>query len=300
MPTRMVDGDALWRSDKLAQVMPANFRAEYANLIPLALADGTFECNPRRVWADVYSYNRPDVPVTMVEDILNEFERVGLLKRSARKGKTWGFWVGIESRLPVANQSQLLVAEQSQRGRNAVAEQSQGVLRPVAGGDVNSIESNSSPVAKFGHEIASYDVKNLRGYEGKVGGNWSEVFGQAKRVYRRFVGKSFGSLGPRSGQWQELIESHGGVIVLAAVEMWAQEGGKGLRDIRWPVAMFLKNAEEFIEAVKSTTAETAQQENELNSAARAAEEGRRLAIEERDKDLQRIAEEEQQAENFTI
>ncbi len=105
MPARMIDGDALWRSDKLAQVEPPKFRAEYANMIPLALADGTFECNPRRVWADVYSYNRPDVTVATVEAILDEFERVGLLSRkSDEKAKVWGFWIGIEKRLPCESQ----------------------------------------------------------------------------------------------------------------------------------------------------------------------------------------------------
>lgn len=101
MPARIIDGDALWRSDKLSHVNPPSFRAEYANLIPLALADGTFECNARRVWADVYSYNRPDITVAAVEEILDEFEKVGLLTRqSDEKGKVWGFWVGIEKRLP--------------------------------------------------------------------------------------------------------------------------------------------------------------------------------------------------------
>jgi hypothetical protein len=99
MPKRIVDGDALWRSDKLAQVQPPSFRGEYANLIPLALADGTFECTARRVWADVYSYNRPDITIETVEQILDEFERVGLLERKAN-GKVWGKWVGIDSRLP--------------------------------------------------------------------------------------------------------------------------------------------------------------------------------------------------------
>lgn len=94
-----MDGDALWRSDKLANVLPPQYRAEYANLIPLALADGTFECNARRVWADVYSYNRPDIDVDTVQKILDEFERVGLLERQ-QNGKLWGKWTGIDSRLP--------------------------------------------------------------------------------------------------------------------------------------------------------------------------------------------------------
>lgn len=51
MPKRIVDGEGLWRSDKLAEVTPAWIKAEYANLVPLALANGSFEANPRRIWS---------------------------------------------------------------------------------------------------------------------------------------------------------------------------------------------------------------------------------------------------------
>jgi hypothetical protein len=102
MPKRVIDGEGLWRSDKLAQVEPPSFRAEYACLLPLALANGVFEANPRRIWATVYSYNRPDVGVEQVEKILAEFERVKLLFRWMDAGKAWGYFVGIEKpgRLP--------------------------------------------------------------------------------------------------------------------------------------------------------------------------------------------------------
>lgn len=105
MPKRLIDGEALWRSNKLNQVQPLHFRAEYANIIPLAEADGTFEANARRVWADVYSFNRPDVSLELVEKILDEFERVGMLvRKSDEKGKTWGIFIGIEARLPAKSQ----------------------------------------------------------------------------------------------------------------------------------------------------------------------------------------------------
>ena len=113
MPKRVIDGEALWRSDKLAQVEPPKFRAEYANLVPLALANGTFEATARRVWSSVYSFNRPDVPTAeLVEQLLDELERVKLLFRwtDPPTGKVWGFWVGIDKpgRLP----------GRSRRGRN--------------------------------------------------------------------------------------------------------------------------------------------------------------------------------------
>lgn len=104
MPKRVLDGEGLWRSDKLALVEPPGRRAEYANLIPLALANGVFEANPRRIWSAVYAYNRPDISPEEVEQILDEFERVKLLFRwhDPSTGKVWGYWVGIEKpgRLP--------------------------------------------------------------------------------------------------------------------------------------------------------------------------------------------------------
>ena len=242
----MIDGDALWRSDKLTQVQPPSYRAEYANMIPLALADGYFECNPRRVWADVYSYNRPDITVQIVEDILDEFERVGLISRkSDEKGKIWGFWTGIESRLPC----------ESQRDRYKQGKPNGMSVVAASGQHPDNILNGLDWIGKdrIGKEAAT-DADSL--------------FQQAKRVYRRFVGKSLGSLGPRAGEWKSLVDAHG-ESVLTALEIWAQEGGKGLRNVNWPMAVFLKNAEEFIEAAKSQTTENTQTA-ESDSAAQAA------------------------------
>jgi hypothetical protein len=104
MPKRIIDGDSLWRSEKLARVEPASFRAELANLIPLSLANGVFEADPRLVWARVYVFNREDVTLAMVEQMLDEFERRKILFRwkDEKSGKVWGFWVGIDrpGRLP--------------------------------------------------------------------------------------------------------------------------------------------------------------------------------------------------------
>jgi hypothetical protein len=111
MPKRVIDGEGLWRSDKLARVEPAIRRAEYANLVPLALANGVFEANPRRIWAAVYAYNRPDVTESEVAALLEEFERAKLLFRwTESDGKVWGYWTGIEKpgRLP----------GESRRGKN--------------------------------------------------------------------------------------------------------------------------------------------------------------------------------------
>jgi hypothetical protein len=104
MNKRILDGAALWKSDKLARVQPEWMRAEYANWIPLALANGVFESDTRRIWATVYSYNRPDISFEDADEIKREFCRVGLLFLwpDEATGKVWGYFTGIEKqgRLP--------------------------------------------------------------------------------------------------------------------------------------------------------------------------------------------------------
>jgi len=101
----MLDGDRLWRSDKLKQVKPESFRAEYANMLPLALANGTFECSPEKIWFEVYAFNRESFKPSKIAKILDEFERAKLLFRwVAGDGKVWGYWTGIEKTLPTDEQ----------------------------------------------------------------------------------------------------------------------------------------------------------------------------------------------------
>lgn len=102
MPKRIIDGEALWGSSKIA-ALPVWAKAEFANLLPLALANGVFECEERQIWARVYSFNRPEMTVDQVGQILGVLEKVGLLGRwQDKNGKNWGYWIGIHKsgRLP--------------------------------------------------------------------------------------------------------------------------------------------------------------------------------------------------------
>jgi hypothetical protein len=107
MPKRVIHGEGIWSSDKLARVEPTWVRPEYANLIPLALANGVFEANAKRIWSCVYSYNRPEITLEKVESILESLKAAGLLFiwSDSGSGKVWGFWIGIEKsgRLPSAS-----------------------------------------------------------------------------------------------------------------------------------------------------------------------------------------------------
>jgi hypothetical protein len=98
---RLVDGPALWRSKKLKTV-PAEFRAEYANLLPLAEANGAFEFDADSIWADVYAFNRPDVSPERCSEILASFVDAGMITTHEQDGKTWGYFEGIDKpgRLP--------------------------------------------------------------------------------------------------------------------------------------------------------------------------------------------------------
>jgi hypothetical protein len=101
MPARVVDGDAIYLSDKVKSLKP-EYRAEYSYLIPLAEANGVFEANPDRVWALAYSYHRDGITPGWVRDLFADFERVDLLRIWTEAGKRWGYWTGIDKfgRLP--------------------------------------------------------------------------------------------------------------------------------------------------------------------------------------------------------
>jgi hypothetical protein len=97
---RILDG-ALWRSAKLRS-LPGNFALHYANWIPLAAANGVFEADLALIQSTVYSYILPNISISDVGDILDAFEKAGLVQVYKANGKTWGYFTGIEKsgRLP--------------------------------------------------------------------------------------------------------------------------------------------------------------------------------------------------------
>jgi len=158
MPKRVIDGEGLWRSDKLLRVEPPRFRAEYACLLPLALANGVFEANARRIWATVYSYNRQDVSIDQVEAILAEFERVKLIFRWTDAAKTWGFFVGIEKpgRLPPPSRLK--------HGHEVLGpEPPKELLHAFVGGAATDSQPTASHTVASSHPLAGEEVSNGSG-----------------------------------------------------------------------------------------------------------------------------------------
>jgi hypothetical protein len=100
MPSRMIDFDSLWASEKLA-ACESSIRVEYVWLYGLADANGSFELNMRSIHSRV-SAIRPRLTLRRLEIIFAEFERHGLLFAWSENGKRYGHWTGSDrpGRLP--------------------------------------------------------------------------------------------------------------------------------------------------------------------------------------------------------
>ncbi len=101
MPKRVIDGEALWQSSKLRKV-PAHYRVHLAWLLPLALANGSFECSPELIWSQCYSFMCPDFTRDDVSKMLDALEEAKVLFRWPVNGKIWGVFTGYDKpgRLP--------------------------------------------------------------------------------------------------------------------------------------------------------------------------------------------------------
>ena len=101
MPKRFVDGEKLWRSDKVKS-LPFDVRMHYANWLPMAEANGVFEAGPDHIRTQVYSFLLPDMTNSDVSRVLKAMVRAKLVKTWKEAGKTWGYFLGIakNGRLP--------------------------------------------------------------------------------------------------------------------------------------------------------------------------------------------------------
>lgn len=104
MPSRMIDYENLWLSEKLGNI-ESSMRAEYAWLYGCADANGSFELNLRGIHSRV-SAIRPRLTLQRLERIFDEFERGGLLFVWWQNGKRYGHWTGSDrpGRLPKASE----------------------------------------------------------------------------------------------------------------------------------------------------------------------------------------------------
>ena len=82
-------------------------------------------------------------------------------------------------------------------------------------------------------------------------GDAGRTFADAKRRFRRIVGRNFGSLGQREREWSGFVASVGAEMALAALELWAKENKDWLKEeCKNPLTNFLKNKSDMVEAVE--------------------------------------------------
>lgn len=100
---RLIDGEAVWRSDKLAKC-PEWVRPEYTWLYPLADAFGNFELDPRTIYGLVYK-KRDGFTEARLNELIEIFNQQGLLFiwEDPENGKRYAHWTNSESHLPNAS-----------------------------------------------------------------------------------------------------------------------------------------------------------------------------------------------------
>lgn len=262
MPKRMVDGESLWRSAKLRNV-PLEFRSEYANLIPLAEADGTFEADARMVWSNVYSYNRDDVTVDLVEDILEAFESAGMLVRKADEaGKMWGILVGIEARLPPESQrdkykqgkAYLFQAktESIPNVEQVKSDSTAGLAQVYVGLDRFGIGLDSD---RSGKDAAAVSENRDQDYKTGLymGTNPKKLHKSLVEVWQAVKGPQAIARYPSRypAKWEETCENISAELIMPAFELWAKEEGL-YSNTEYPVMDFVKVASKYIERILPT------------------------------------------------
>jgi hypothetical protein len=100
MPSRMIDYDALWTSERLA-ACKSSTRLEYLWLYGLADANGSFELNLRAIRSKVAAI-RPRVTCRYLERVFAELTEHGLAFRWHENDKTYVHWTSsdVSGRLP--------------------------------------------------------------------------------------------------------------------------------------------------------------------------------------------------------
>jgi hypothetical protein len=101
MPSRMINGDAIWTSMKLLSV-PEELRVEYAWVLPSADANGCCEYNPALIFRNCYAMLRDGWTPAKVAALFDALEAAKMVYRFEHGGKQYAFFLGMEreGRLP--------------------------------------------------------------------------------------------------------------------------------------------------------------------------------------------------------
>lgn len=249
MPKRIVDGEALWTSEKLAQIQPEKFRAEYANWIPLAEVNGAFEASPRLIWHRVYSFNRPDITVDTVQEILNEFTRVKLVTTWNADGKAWGYFNGIEKpgRLPAS--SQLLRGDYVNKNGVPDPPPLVNTRQPLVENKASQISTNTGiGIGRgkgLGREIGRGEIEKPS--FSSLARDSANAWQILRKRFRNIVKRSQSPLWENDERkFAELVNRYGEDAVISAIESWIEESVDYLKkNKKAGIGLFFKDSKKM-------------------------------------------------------
>jgi len=89
-----------------------------------------------------------------------------------------------------------------------------------------------------------------------------EVFKCLKRIFRQNTGKGLKSIGRYGEEFRYLVEKKTGDVVLEAFKLWLLENKEFAKECDWPMAAFMKNVNEKIEAYEDKVAGEQDEEEE--------------------------------------
>lgn len=279
MPNRIFS-DKAWSSDRLRNVNPDCFRSEYAWIYSLALVDGTFECDPQKVWSQCYAPSRQisgedGWTVARVSDLLDEFERVGLLFRAVdNEGKRWGCWYNCDESLPQRShwfkykrgKRYLFTTETVSRpSHDEVTPYSPLCLGVGLGLGFGLGKQTTTPVVSMTGLLDDCDNQNTsaQDHNGRIKGqigyykknqypgtNPKKIHKYIQQVWDRIKGEAaiaaYPSLFPES--WERLCDTKSADLIIPAFELWCEAEGKFTKT-RCPVADFIKRCEFYMSQI---------------------------------------------------
>lgn len=96
MPKRIIDGEALWTSQRVKRLKPEN-RLHYPYWIAMTWFNGVMEADMEAVRSKCYSYMFPEVTVDRIADIFADFVDTGLVGTWEQDGRTYAYFRGSDA-----------------------------------------------------------------------------------------------------------------------------------------------------------------------------------------------------------
>lgn len=234
-----------------------NLTSDHARMVYIALVvnaddNGRVECGVADILAMMARWN----PVELIKPESNENQTSGASRGGFRgRYRELGEEFKRESTATAIQElSKAHLIRRYRADRKWYAEVN-GFIQSQSGKEVKW-EPTAAPAPPEGFAIHKHnplvgkEVSNVSKEVGSSLVDAEKVFADARRKFRRIVGKNLGSLGTRANEWAGIVARDGAEMVLEGIAVWARENKLFLKESRFPIAHFLKNHVEWIEAAR--------------------------------------------------